>query len=1626
MRNFTLGKMRIPLFFFALFLFSGTYSSYGQCPIVDGADSTQYFCDSQEAEISSLTVTDANGADVVWYLSQTATTPIPSTRFLVNGTTYYAGTADGSCAGNRAAVTASIASEPEILGIRASTTPATAAQRRQSLAVIGVCVADVNNPGLTISDLRTNAADEDQVNWYYTRTATEPIPAGTPLQNNTDYFAALVSEDGNCETNRRRTTVRFFSEPAPTGPAIQDFCAINNPILGNIEATGENRYFSTENSQTELSPNTALVDGRTYYISAVGENCESAERLAVTVNVEEPMDLQTTSPGIVCELNVSETFPSIDAIEDYYLGLLGEGVPTNGTLNPTAAQMAANYQNDEDGLGDFTTTYTVGCDQVDLTISIIAAEEANAGGDVERTYEVTQGPVNLFGLLTNGAQSTGTFEGYPDGLFDPSTEGPGSYIFEYVVDETSGCIVGSDSAIFDITVTPCQDNAGDDVAETFCLSEAQTLAAQLVTAQTDEQRAAVLAQWLGERDTDGTFSGDPAADFIQQYSIGNFPITVSTIYTVGEGICEDTADISLTIVQDVDAGGDGEAELSPEDAPVNLFSYLTGTPDEGGTWSPGNGSFDPATDAAGTFTYTVGTEGCTDSADVVVTLTADPTDPTDPGVTPGFGVVCEADVQTLFPSVDAIRNYYLRLLPSGVQTNGTLNPTAAQLASMYQADEDGLGTFTTIYTATNGETFELSVSIVTQAEAGESKTVTLTTDSEPVNLFESLGPDALPGGTWSSGNGTFDPATDEAGTFTYTVGYEGCMDSATITVIVNEPTDPTDPNVTPGFGVICQADVQTFFPSIDAIRNYYLRLLPSDVQTNGTLNPTAAQLASMYQADEDGLGTFTTVYTATNGETYELTVNIVSQAEAGESNTVTLTTEDEPVNLFESLGADALPGGTWSSGNGMFDPATDEPGTFTYTVGYEGCMDSETITVVVNNQTDPCAGVVDAGTDSRRNLCETDVQATFPSVDEIRKYFLGLLDAGISRAGTLNPTASQLATMYQNDEDGLGEFTTVYTLVNGDCSDSVELTVNIIPVEEANAGTIAGFEVCTSTESLDLFSYLSDDASQGGTFFDAAGNEIQNGALDISSVEEYTLTYTVSEDDANSCVTGTDSVEFTVTVVENTANAGADNSRTACNSEVKNLTPGGVRNLFLGLLETGVDRAGTFNPTIQQLIDQYNFQSNIGDFTTLYTVTDGSCTDSAELTVTVLASLTAGEDNLVTLEEDATEVVDLFDELGGSPDEGGVWTFDGNVVDEEFDPATDAEGQYMYTVTSENGCTDSAIVTVQIGEPIPCPEVTEPTQTVCEGTTIEVLLPTNAVWYDAADATTPLADGTVLTDGGEYFAGDADGTCDTRGMVTVTFAATPDAPSVNNFEDCVVAGATVADLEITGEDGATFTVYSDETLVTEVDETAVLTDGTYYATQTNAAGCESAAAVITVTLADSAAPTLGGEGSTFCEFDDATVAELEERINAAGDVTWYTTATGTETFSDADVLVNGRTYYAASTDGECESSQRLPVTVTLEVCEIIIPEAFSPNGDDINDEFVIENIASEYPSFRLEIYNRWGEPVYKGGASTPEWDGTSTEGSFGSGVLPAGVYFYILYFNDGQTAPTQGRVYLSR
>lgn len=101
---------------------------------------------------------------------------------------------------------------------------------------------------------------------------------------------------------------------------------------------------------------------------------------------------------------------------------------------------------------------------------------------------------------------------------------------------------------------------------------------------------------------------------------------------------------------------------------------------------------------------------------------------------------------------------------------------------------------------------------------------------------------------------------------------------------------------------------------------------------------------------------------------------------------------------------------------------------------------------------------------------------------------------------------------------------------------------------------------------------------------------------------------------------------------------------------------------------------------------------------------------------------------------------------------------------------------------------------------------------------------------------------------------------------------------------------------------------------------------------------------------------------------------------------------------------------------------------------LLFPTAFSPNGDGVHDTFVIAGAEQQYPSFELEILNRWGSTVYtyknKGATDSPVWwDGTSKQQSLvlGKGKkLPVGTYFYIFKYNKPGKSPKTGYVYLNR
>ncbi|MBK8722343.1 MAG: gliding motility-associated C-terminal domain-containing protein [Saprospiraceae bacterium] len=89
-----------------------------------------------------------------------------------------------------------------------------------------------------------------------------------------------------------------------------------------------------------------------------------------------------------------------------------------------------------------------------------------------------------------------------------------------------------------------------------------------------------------------------------------------------------------------------------------------------------------------------------------------------------------------------------------------------------------------------------------------------------------------------------------------------------------------------------------------------------------------------------------------------------------------------------------------------------------------------------------------------------------------------------------------------------------------------------------------------------------------------------------------------------------------------------------------------------------------------------------------------------------------------------------------------------------------------------------------------------------------------------------------------------------------------------------------------------------------------------------------------------------------------------------------------------------------------------------EVKPFLIYNAFSPNGDDVNDVFKIDGIET-YPNHTLYIYNRWGQEVVRTKNYQNDWTGT-----WKSDILPDGTYFYV--FDTGKGDIFKGYLELRR
>jgi gliding motility-associated-like protein len=100
-------------------------------------------------------------------------------------------------------------------------------------------------------------------------------------------------------------------------------------------------------------------------------------------------------------------------------------------------------------------------------------------------------------------------------------------------------------------------------------------------------------------------------------------------------------------------------------------------------------------------------------------------------------------------------------------------------------------------------------------------------------------------------------------------------------------------------------------------------------------------------------------------------------------------------------------------------------------------------------------------------------------------------------------------------------------------------------------------------------------------------------------------------------------------------------------------------------------------------------------------------------------------------------------------------------------------------------------------------------------------------------------------------------------------------------------------------------------------------------------------------------------------------------------------------------VTQNKTYYISSVFYNCES-ERVPVLVAVGLTTSAITNSFTPNGDGINDYWVIPGIET-FPAAIVQIFSRNGQKVFESRGYSNTFDGT-----LNGKALPAGVYYYVI------------------
>lgn len=166
-------------------------------------------------------------------------------------------------------------------------------------------------------------------------------------------------------------------------------------------------------------------------------------------------------------------------------------------------------------------------------------------------------------------------------------------------------------------------------------------------------------------------------------------------------------------------------------------------------------------------------------------------------------------------------------------------------------------------------------------------------------------------------------------------------------------------------------------------------------------------------------------------------------------------------------------------------------------------------------------------------------------------------------------------------------------------------------------------------------------------------------------------------------------------------------------------------------------------------------------------------------------------------------------------------------------------------------------------------------------------------------------------------------------------------------------------------------------------------------------------------------------GSTYCHEDTITVSANTDNANVS--YTWspehYFRDGLSNQGSSVKVFVSGPGYLVLEVKNNygCRNFDSIQIQ-TKQCCDIFVPNAFSPNGDGRNDEFLLQTITRQDLE-EFAIYNRYGQRVFITDNMEKGWDGRHKGKD-----CDVAVYFYYIKFTckDGTKMNKKGEVHLVR